>query len=302
MRKITGYFVLASLLLSSCNGNKTGTEMTTDPTNTLTFQSGYSNVNGIKMYYEIHGGQPEQPAESLSKGSRRPLILIHGGGSTIETSFGRVIPELAKNRKLICVELQAHGRTGDRNTGISFEQDADDVATLMDNLGIEKADILGFSNGGNTALQLAIRHPQKCHKIIAASVLLKRDGTPPQFWEFMNNGTFEQMPQPYKDAFMKVTPDSTKLKTMYQKCADRMVHFKDFPDSLIRSIQSPVLFINGTQDVATSEHIQAMARLVPNAEALVFPGGHGVYMGEINTLMEGYESGGFVGMVEEFLK
>jgi pimeloyl-ACP methyl ester carboxylesterase len=98
------------------------------------------------MYYEIYG-----------KG--KPLVLIHGGGSTIQTTFGRVIPKLALHRKLIATELQAHGRTSDRDNELSFEQDADDVATLLKNLNIHRADFFGFSNGGTTALQIAIRHP-----------------------------------------------------------------------------------------------------------------------------------------------
>ena len=98
---------------------------------TENISSNYSEVNGIKMYYEIYG-----------KG--KPLVLIHGGGSTIQTTFGRIIPLLSKDRQLICVELQAHGRTEDRNAPISFEQDADDVAALLENLNIDKADIFGF--------------------------------------------------------------------------------------------------------------------------------------------------------------
>src|SRR5512133_2523636 len=93
----------------------------------LTFKSGYSEVNGLKMYYEIYG-------------EGKPLVLIHGGGSTIQTTFGRIIPLLAKQRKLIAVELQAHGRTSDRDSEVSFEQDADDVAALLKNLNILKAD------------------------------------------------------------------------------------------------------------------------------------------------------------------
>src|SRR6476469_3530124 len=93
------------------------------------FKSGYSDVNGLKMYYEIYG-------------QGRPLVLLHGGGSTIETSFGRLIPLLAKQRQLIGVELQAHGHTNDRNTALTFEQDAADVATLLKNLAIAKADFL----------------------------------------------------------------------------------------------------------------------------------------------------------------
>lgn len=258
-------------------------------TDSLAFISGYSDVNGIRMYYEIYG-------------QGKPFVLIHGGGSTIQTTFGRVIPLLSKNRQLICVELQAHGRTGDRDSELSFEQDADDVAALLKNLTIAKADILGFSNGGNTALQIAIRHPHLCNKIVAASVLLKRDGALPHFWEFMKNGTFEQMPQQYKDAFINVNPDSAKLMTMYQKCANRMIYFKDFPDEQIKSIKASVLLINGDADVATKEHIDAMSKLIPDARMAIIPGGHGTYLGEITSLKADYKNTDFaVPMIERFL-
>src|ERR1700761_6270138 len=121
----------------------------------------YANVNGIKMYYEIHG-------------SGQPLVLLHGGGSTIKTTFGTILPELAKTHKVIAVELQAHGHTGDRNAPESFEQDADDIAALLNQLSIPKADILGFSNGGQTTLQLATKHPDKVNKIIVASAFYKK--------------------------------------------------------------------------------------------------------------------------------
>lgn len=289
-RKFT-YFVLTILTLIACNDNKKEAEnnMTITATKNQTMANGYSEVNGIKMYYEIYG-------------QGKPLVLIHGGGSTIQTTFGRVTPLFSKDRQLICVELQAHGRTGDRNTGISFEQDADDVAALLKNLGINKADIFGFSNGGNTALQIAIRHPELCNKIVAGSVLLKRNGTFPQFWEFMKNGTFEQMPQQYKDAFIKVNPDSTKLMNMYQKCADRVISLKDFSDEQIKSIKAPVLLINGDQDVASAEHIVAMSKLIPDCKLAIIPGGHGAYIGEITTLNPDYKESEFIiPLIEKFL-
>src|SRR3954454_11673467 len=96
--------------------------------------SGYASVNGLKMYYEIHGA-----------GS--PLVLIHGGGSTIQTTFGRILHELAKTHKIVAVEMQAHGHTADIDRPLSFEQDADDIAALLKYLNIPKADIFGFSNG-----------------------------------------------------------------------------------------------------------------------------------------------------------
>lgn len=255
----------------------------------LSMQIGRAEVNGISMYYEIYG-------------SGKPLVLIHGGGSTIQTTFGRIIPTLAETRQLICVELQAHGRTTDRNAPLSFEQDADDVAALLKYLKVPCADVFGFSNGGNTALQMAIRHPALCNKIIAGSVLLKRNGTPEQFWEFMKNATFDQMPQEYKDAFLHVTNDPEKLVVMFRKCADRMIHFKEFTDEELTNITTPVLLINGEQDVATSEHIVAMSRLMPNTSYVIAPGGHGAYIGEITTLSDNHSERDFVlPVIEEFL-
>lgn len=257
--------------------------------NLLKPATGYAEVNGLKMYYEIYG-------------QGDPLVLLHGGGSTIQTSFGRIIPLLATSRKLICVELQAHGRTNDRRIGISFEQDADDVAALLDHLEIRKADVLGFSNGGTTAIQMAIRHPEKCRHIISASPLLKRDGVPEAFWNFMRTGTLEQMPRQYKDAYLAVQPDSVLLQNMFNRCADRMINFKDIPDDQIKNIQHRVLLVNGDRDVATSEHIVAMSRLIPNSHICILPGGHGEYMGEITTLREGSNDfSGFVHIIEGFL-
>lgn len=275
----------------ACSGtvNRDDENMNQDLTERMNMNKGYMDVNGLKMYYEVYG-------------QGKPLVLIHGGGSTIQTTFGRVIPLFSKERQLIAVELQAHGRTGDRDTPLSFEQDADDVAALLERLGIQKADIFGFSNGGNTALQIAIRHPHLCDKIIAGSVLLKRNGTFPQFWEFMKNGTFDQMPAAYKEAFLRVNPDSTKLLNMHQKCADRMINFKEFTDAELQSIQAPVLLINGDADVATTEHIAAMSRIIPHCNVAIIPGGHGAYIGEITSLTEtSTERDWVVPLIEKFL-
>lgn len=282
--------ILVSFILVSCKSNvKTEPGSMSKTENYAPQRTGFSEVNGLKMYYEIYG-------------EGKPLVLLHGGGSTIQTTFGRIIPLFSNDRQLICVELQAHGRTGDRATGISFEQDADDVAALLKNLHIEKSDFFGFSNGGMTALQIAIRHPQLCNKVVAGSILLKRNGAFPGFWEFMKNGTFEQMPQQYKEAFLKVNPDSTKLHTMYQKCADRMLQFKDYADEQLRSIKAPVLLINGDQDVATSENIVAMSKLIPQCSLAILPGGHGAYIGEITTLKPNYKNSDFsVSLIENFL-
>ncbi|HBL76996.1 MAG: alpha/beta hydrolase [Bacteroidetes bacterium GWF2_42_66] len=262
----------------------------------LAFQNGYSDVNGIKMYYEIY-----LPAgQSGSEGN--PLVLIHGGGSTIQSNFEKAIPLFAKTRKVIAVELQAHGRTSDRNTDVSFEQDADDIATLLKNLKIEKADFFGFSNGGTTTLQIAIRHPEIVDKIILGSALAKRSGVPEQFWGFMEHASLDNMPEQLKEAYNKVASDPGGLKVMHDKDAKRMVDFKDIPDEEIKSIKAPTLIIIGDKDVITPEHAIEMHRQIANSELAIIPGGHGEYIGEVTTLKPDFkESDLVVPMIEKFL-
>ena len=290
MKQTITFFALAILILAACKENRTNKNTVDTKINSLAFKSGYSEVNGLKMYYEIYG-------------EGRPLVLIHGGGSTIQTTFGRVIPLLAKHRQLIAVELQAHGRTGDRDSELSFEQDADDIATLLKNLNILKADFFGFSNGGTTALQIAIRHPELVDKIVAASALCKRNGVPSQFWGFMEQARLENMPEQLKEGYKKVAPDTSGLQVMHDKDAKRMVDFKDIPDEKIKSIKAPTLILIGDKDVITPEHAIELNRLITNSELAIIPGGHGEYIGEVTTLKPNYRESDFVviPMIESFL-
>jgi len=227
----------------------------------------YANVNGISMYYEIHG-------------SGFPLVLLHGGGSTIYTSFGSILPELAKTHQVIAIELQAHGHTGDRDAPESFRQDADDVAELLKQLNISSADILGFSNGGQTTLELAIKHPGKVRKIIVASAFYKRDGTPAGFWEGFPHATLSNLPKVYCDEYLKINPDSAGLLNMFNKDKQRMEHFTGWTDNEIRSIQAPTFIVIGDHDVVTPEHAVEMYRLIPGSRLSILPGAHGQYLGE----------------------
>jgi pimeloyl-ACP methyl ester carboxylesterase len=248
----------------------------------------YANVNGIRMYYEIHG-----------EGS--PLVLIHGGGSTIKTNFSRVLPLFAKTHKVIAVELQAHGHTGDRDAPETFTQDADDVAQLLSQLNIPKADILGFSNGGQTCLEMGLRHPDKVRKFIIASAFYKRDGIPAGFWKGFENPKFSDMPQIYKDEYLKIgTQDG--LMNMFNKDVQRMLTFKGWTDDQLRSIQSPTLVVIGDQDLPTPEHAAEMSRLFLHSRLAILPGTHGSYIGEaFNPKPESKIPDLFVVMVNEFL-
>ena len=284
-------FALTIFTLTSCNNKteKTNDSMATATSDSLVFKNGYSDVNGIKMYYEIYG-------------QGKPLVLIHGGGSTIQTTFEKVIPLLAKNRKVIAVELQAHGRTSDRNSDLSFEQDADDIAKLLKNLNITKADFFGFSNGGTTTLQIAIRHPEIVDKIILGSALAKRNGVPEWFWDFMKQARLENMPGQLKVAYKQVAPDTNGLQIMHDRDAKRMVNFKDIPDEQIKTIKAPTLIIIGDKDVITPEHAIELHRQIANSELAIFPGGHGEYIGEITTLKPDFKESDLVlPMIEKFL-
>ncbi|MET0461860.1 MAG: alpha/beta hydrolase [Chitinophagaceae bacterium] len=284
--KIAAFLVSICMIIMACN-HTSSTEKTWVAIKPS--KATHSPVNGISMYYEIYG-----------EGS--PLVLIHGGGSTIQTTFGRVIPEFAKNHQVIAVELQAHGRTSDRNADLSFEQDADDVAALLHSIGIEKADFFGFSNGGTTTLQIAIRHPKIVNRMILGSALAKRDGVSAGFWDFMNHTRIEQMPEQLKIAYRKVASDTNGLQVMHDRDVKRMVYFKDIPDSLIKAIQSPALIMIGDKDVILPEHAIQLSRLIPKARLAIIPGGHGEYIGEITTLKPtGKKEYPGVKVIEEFL-
>ncbi|MCE7064987.1 alpha/beta fold hydrolase [Dyadobacter sp. CY326] len=230
----------------------------------------YAAVNGLQLYYEIYG-------------SGFPLVLLHGGGSTIASNYGRILPELAKSNQVIALELQAHGHTLDIAREMTFEQDADDVAALLNLLQIKEANIMGFSNGGTTAIQVAIRHPQLVRKLVLASALTRRDGIISGFFEGMQHASIDNMPQPLKDAYLKANPSAEGLHAMFLRDSKRMIDFKDIPDELAKKITAPALIMSGDKDVILVEHSLTLSRLIPNAQLAILPGGHSDYLGEICT-------------------
>jgi pimeloyl-ACP methyl ester carboxylesterase len=254
-------------------------------------ESGHAPVNGIEMYYEVHG-----------RSGGVPLVLLHGGGSTIEVTFGRVLPVFARSRKVIAVEEQGHGRTTDREGPVTFESSADDVAALLGYLKVGEADLFGFSNGASVALQVAIRHPRFVRRLVFASSMTRRDGAPPEFWEAMEKADFSNMPQPLKNAFLRVAPDPRRLETMHDKDAARMRSFEGIPDELLRSVREPTLIVLGDRDVVTPEHALELTRLIPDARLLILPGGHGDYLGEAVAMQGDTRVPELTaGLIEEFL-
>lgn len=256
----------------------------------VSFQNGYADINGLRMYYEMYGE------------GDLPLVLIHGGGSTIQTTFGNIIPYMAKNRKIIAMELQAHGRTNDRNAPLSFQQDADDIAALLLYLQINIADFIGFSNGGQTLIELALRHPGVINKMIICSAFYKREAVSEAFWNGFDNVHLAMMPKALRNGFLAVNNHQEALQNSFDKDVQRMKHFKGWSDEQIQSIKKPTLIIHGNNDVGSIEHTVKMYRTMPNAGLVILPGVHGEYLGatealENNIWLQTYT----VGIVETFL-
>jgi pimeloyl-ACP methyl ester carboxylesterase len=226
-----------------------------------------ANVNGLDMYYELHG-------------DGRPLVLLHGGGSTAQSSFGALIPRLAPKHRLILPEQQAHGHSGDRDAALSFQQMADDTAALLDVLGVPDTDVLGFSNGGLVALELALRHRARVRHLVVCSTLYARSGVQPDFWRGFAGATFASMPAPLREAFFATAPDPAAAPARFAKQVALMERFRDVPEASLRALDAETLVMIGDRDVMSVEHAAKLARLLPRAELAVMPGsGHGTYLG-----------------------
>jgi pimeloyl-ACP methyl ester carboxylesterase len=237
---------------------------TTANLHTPAVRSGYAPVNGLKMYYEVYGS---------ANGKVPPLVLLHGGGSTIETSFGKVLPALAKTRQVIAFEQQGHGRTADIvDRPFTFEQSADDAAGLLRHLNIGKADFFGYSNGGHIALQMAISHPGLVRKLVVESAMFHRDGSDPGFWKSFEHAKLGDMPPELRGAYLGVAPHPEDLPTFFAKSVQRMLNFKGWTPEDIQSIDAPTLVMIGDRDIVTPEHAVRMFRLLPNAQLAVLPG------------------------------
>ena len=227
---------------------------TKDPeTTNKKYKSGYVPVNGLDMYYEIHG-----------KG--QPLVLLHGAFSGIGTSFGRILPGLAKTRRVIAFELQGHGRTADIDRPLTVEGMADDVAAALPQLGIEQADILGYSTGGAVALHFATRHPGRLRKLVLMSIGYSLSGIHPGLMEGMGEMKPEMMyGSPFHEEYMRLAPHPEDFARLFGKKTQMDRQLKDFSDDAIRGIKAPVLLMIGDSDLIRPHPTRARGGDVPSA-------------------------------------
>jgi pimeloyl-ACP methyl ester carboxylesterase len=216
----------------------------------------YRAVNGLKMYYEVHGQGP-------------PLVLLHGGTATVATSFGERIPTFAKTRKVIAPEQMGHGHTGDGDRPLSYQQMADDTAALLAQLGVERADVYGRSDGGVVALYLASRHPERVRKLIVEGAALdNRDPLRVATWvESQTPATW-----PADELWKKISPDGVahwpifldKVLTMYKS-------WPGLSPAEILAIKAPAMIVIGDRDMVSLEQAGRMLKALPGSRLCVLP-------------------------------
>lgn len=244
-----------------------------DATNTAQSpETGYAAVNGLQMYYEIHG----------SGGT--PLVLLHGGLFNIDLQFGALLPSLARNRQVIAVDFQAHGRTGDIDRPLTSASLASDVVGLLEHLGISTVDVFGFSVGGAVALHLAIKHPELIRKVIVSSASFHPNGDRPENSEAVGELTVDMIAgSPMEEDYLAKSPNPDKLQDLLDKLGAFDQGFTGWSDEDIKQIAAPTLITVGDCDAVTLEHAVRFLQLrggdvngdfvgVPSSQLAVFPG------------------------------
>src|SRR5436190_4807063 len=211
--------------------------------------TGYAPVNGLKMYYEIHG-------------SGEPVVLLHGAFMAITDDWLVWIDELAKTRKVIAVEMQGHGRTADIKRDFTYDDLADDVAGLLDYLKIERADLVGYSLGAGAAMDCAIRHPEKVRKVVSISAPIRRDGWVKEANDFWPNFKWEMMKgTPAEIGYKKLSPTPDKFPDFVNHIIALAMRPYDFGADKFKATKAPMFFIHGDADGVRLDHIAEMYRL-----------------------------------------
>ena len=235
-------------------------------------ETGYAPVNGLQMYYEIHG----------SGGT--PLLLLHGGLFNIDLQFGEVLPGLARTRQVIATDFQAHGRTGDVDRPLTSASLASDVVALLEHLKVPQVDLFGFSVGGAVALYMAVKHAELVRRLIVSSASFHPDGDRPENAEAVGAMTVDMIAgTPMEQDYLAKSPNPDRLQDLLDKLGAFDEGFTGWPDADIEGIAAPTLITVGDCDMVTLDHAVRFLRLrggdvngdfvgVPDSQLAVFPG------------------------------
>jgi pimeloyl-ACP methyl ester carboxylesterase len=260
-------------------------------------ESGYAPVNGLEIYYEIHGAIQDADL---------PLVLLHGAFSSIQPDFGRMIPVFAKTRQVIAIEQQGHGHTADIERPLRQDQMADDTAALLRHLGIEKADFFGYSMGSDVAMRVAHHNPGMARKLVlAGGTAYNLEGLHPGLMDGLEDMPPEALDgTPWKEAYDKVAPNPADWARLFAKKNEMDRHYQPWTPEQVRSFRAPMLIMVGDSDIVQPEHVVEMFRLVgggvvgdlaglPASQLAILPGTTHV------TLM--YKTDWVTSMTDEFL-
>jgi pimeloyl-ACP methyl ester carboxylesterase len=235
-------------------------------------RTGYAPVNGLQMYYEIHG-------------AGHPLVMLHGGLETIAFSLGgSLLPSLAETRQVIAIEQQGHGHTADIDRPLTYEQMTEDTAALLRYLEITDADVFGYSMGGMTALGLATRHPELVRKLVIVSAPFNNDGMRSENLAGMQSLTPDLLEgSPQESAYLRAAPNPSDWSTLLFKMGPLQRDFKGWAAEAIRASAAPTLFVFGDSDAIPLDHVVELFRLrggdvngdfagVPASRLAILPG------------------------------
>ncbi|WP_232666645.1 alpha/beta fold hydrolase [Pseudonocardia sp. TRM90224] len=241
----------------------------------MSVKSGYAPVNGLQMYYETHG-EPDSAGGT-------PLLLLHGGLFNIDLQFGQVLPGLAAGRQVIAADFQGHGRTNDIDRPLGTEALASDVVGLLAHLGVQKADVYGFSVGGAVALHLGIKHPELVRKLIVSSVSYHPDGDRSENADAVGEMTVDMIAgTPMEAEYLAKSPNPDKLQDLLNKLGSYDIG-GGWADEDISGIAAPTLITVGDCDAVKLDHAVKFLRLrggdvngdfhgVPTSQLAVLPG------------------------------
>jgi pimeloyl-ACP methyl ester carboxylesterase len=227
-------------------------------------RSGYADVNGLHMYYEVYG-----------EGS--PLVLLHGGMLTIDLNFATLIPALAREHQLIGVEMQGHGRTADIDREITPAALASDVVGLLDRLGIDRAHAFGHSMGGAVALELGVNHPGRVRSLVSASASVRPDGLHEDLTDPARQATSARMPTQqdfldFQEAYQRLSPHPDHFNDFLTMLSQSTANTQGWSDEQLATITAPTLLVLGDRDFTTVEHGALMQQLIHGSQLAVLPG------------------------------
>ena len=235
-------------------------------------ETGYAPINGLQMYYEVHG----------SGGT--PLLLLHGGLFNIDLQFGGLLPSLAASRQVIAADFQGHGRTNDLDRPLNSADLSSDVVGLLRHLQVPQADVFGFSVGGGVALHLAIRHPELVRKLIVSSVSFHPDGDRSENSDAVGAMTVDMIAgTPMEQEYRAKSPHPDRLQDLLDKLGTFDQGFTGWSDADIQGIAAPTLITVGDCDAVHLDHMVRFLQLrggdvngdfvgFPASQLAVFPG------------------------------